>query len=192
MPAESDDTPTRARPSVRLKIQSGYAFNVPVLGETIRHFEERLNAAGGHGLDVRLYDAGKLVPTLQIFDAVAAGKIDAGFAFPAYWMGKIPAATVFAAVPFGPEAPELLAWIHHGGGLEIWRELYAGNGTFSHPGKSTNQQCLIFLLFETADIQDPGPVKTCPSHFRCFPIGSSKSFSNRIMNDLKTARRNSG
>ena len=125
--------PSGATGSARLRIQSGYGLTVPVLGETVRHFVEVLEAQGGNGLRIKLYDAGKLVPTLQIFDAVAAGAIDAGFTFPAYWMGKIPAATIFAAVPFGPPAPELLAWIHQGGGLRIWRRLYAELGTVPVP-----------------------------------------------------------
>ena len=48
-------------------------------------------------------------------------------------MGKLPATTVFAAVPFGPEAGEYLAWIHEGGGLELWRELYAPHGVLPIP-----------------------------------------------------------
>ena len=111
--------------SARLKIQSAYSRSMPVLGEIIGNFESRMKAMEGHGIRLRIYDADKLVPTLQILDAVSAGKIDAGFAFPAYWMGKIPAATVFAALPFGPDAPEFLAWLHDGGGLPIWEEIYA-------------------------------------------------------------------
>jgi len=120
-------------PRERLVVQSGYGLAVPVLGETVRHFAERMGSEPSHGLRVRVYDAGKLVPPLQIFDAVSGGRLDAGFAFPAYWMGKIPAATVFAAVPFGPEAPELLAWLHQGGGLEIWRRIYAPHGVVPIP-----------------------------------------------------------
>ena len=114
-----------AAPTVRLKVQSGYPFSMPVLGETVAHFGEVLEAMHGHGIELRLYDANKLVPTLGIFDAVSAGKIDAGFAFPSYWLGKVPAAAVFGAVPFGPEAPEILAWLQEGGGLDLWREIYA-------------------------------------------------------------------
>jgi len=117
----------------RLKIQSGYPFSVPILGETIQHFAELMRATSADSLRIRLYDAGKLVPTLQIFDAVSTGKIDAGFTFPAYWMGKIPAATVFGSVPFGPDAPELLAWLQEGGGLAIWRRLYAKFGAVPVP-----------------------------------------------------------
>ncbi len=117
----------------KLRVQSGFNQNVPLLGETIRHVAELVDTGGRDDLRLRVYDANKLVPTLEIFDAVASGKIDAGFAWPGYWMGKLPATTVFAAVPFGPEAGEYLAWIHQGGGLELWRELYAPHGVVPIP-----------------------------------------------------------
>jgi len=41
-----------------------------------------------------------------------------------YWQGKVPEAAFFATVPFGMNAMEMNSWIHHGGGLELWRELY--------------------------------------------------------------------
>ncbi len=118
---------------VRLRVQSGFNQNVPLLGETIRHVANLIETGGRDDVRMRVYDANKLVPTLQIFDAVAAGKIDAGFAWAGYWMGKIPAATVFGAVPFGPEAAEYLAWLYEGGGLELWRELYAPHGVIPIP-----------------------------------------------------------
>jgi TRAP-type mannitol/chloroaromatic compound transport system substrate-binding protein len=109
----------------KLRVQSGYPFAQPVLGEMVVHFRDTLAAQGRGDLRVHLYDAGRLVPTLGIFDAVSAGRLDAGISWPGYWMGKIPAAALFAAVPFGPGALELLAWVREGGGLEIWRRLYA-------------------------------------------------------------------
>ncbi len=126
--------PAAAEPAaqpVRLKVQSGFTLSVPVLGEMVQHFADTVG--GRDDLAVRLYDAGKLAPPLQIFDAVAAGKLEAGFAWPGYWMGKLPATTVFAAVPFGPGPDEFLAWIHHGGGLELWRALYEPHGVVPVP-----------------------------------------------------------
>ncbi len=120
--------PAECAEPVRLRVQSGFNRNVPVLGETIWHVASLIETGGRSDVQLHVYDAGKLVPTLQIFDAVASGKLDAGFAWPGYWMGKLPATTVFGAVPFGPEAGEYLAWLHEGGGLELWRELYAPHG----------------------------------------------------------------
>ena len=118
------DTPAAA-PTIRLKVQAGFPLAMPVLGETIAHFRDSLDAMQVTGLDMKVYDVDKLVKPLQIFDAVSAGKIDAGLAFPGYWLGKVPAAAVFGAVPFGPDAPTILAWLQEGGGLELWREIYA-------------------------------------------------------------------
>jgi TRAP-type mannitol/chloroaromatic compound transport system substrate-binding protein len=124
---------TAGADAVKLRVQSGYNFNMPVLGGNIAYVRDVLEAGGRDDLRVRVYDANKLVPTLQIFDAVASGKLDAGFAWPGYWMGKLPATTVFAAIPFGPEASEYLAWVQQGGGLEIWREIYAPHGVVPVP-----------------------------------------------------------
>jgi TRAP-type mannitol/chloroaromatic compound transport system substrate-binding protein len=121
-PAERD-----AERPAKLRLQAGFPFAQPVTGEMIVHFRDQVAAAGRDDLRLHVYDAGRLVPTLQIFDAVSAGRLDGGFSWPGYWMGKIPAATLFAAVPFGPEATEYLAWIHQGGGLELWRRLYAAH-----------------------------------------------------------------
>jgi TRAP-type mannitol/chloroaromatic compound transport system substrate-binding protein len=117
----------RAETRAKLRLQAGYPFAQPVLGEMIVHFRERLAAEARGDLRVHVYDAGRLVPTLQIFDAVSAGRLDGGFSWPGYWMGKIPAAGLFAAVPFGPEADEMLAWLEQGGGLALWRRLYAAH-----------------------------------------------------------------
>jgi TRAP transporter TAXI family solute receptor len=51
-----------------------------VLGETIRHVAELVETGGRDDVRLRVYDPNKLVPTLQIFYAVAAGKLDAFFA----------------------------------------------------------------------------------------------------------------
>lgn len=117
--------PVMAEGTVKLKMQSAWNANLPVLGESAKYFADQVGAMSDGAVDVQFFDSGKLVPTLQIFDAVSAGKVDAGFAWPGYWVGKVPAAAVFGGTPFGPDPAELLAWLYHGGGLEMWRELYA-------------------------------------------------------------------
>ena len=121
------------RSQVRLKVQSAFSFNQPVLGESAQHLAEIIESMGRDDIRLRVYDADKLVPPLQIFDAVTAGFLDAGFSWPVYWMGKIPAITLFGAVPFGPEAGEFLAWVQQGEGLALWRELYARHGAVPVP-----------------------------------------------------------
>ena len=56
------------------------------------------------------------------------GSVDAAFATSGYWQGKINAASLFAAVPFGPEAGEFLGWILFDDGAELWQRMYDENG----------------------------------------------------------------
>ncbi len=125
--------PAHGADRLKLKMQCAWQSNLPALGDTAKYFSETIARASGGTIKFKFFEPKKLVPSLQIFDAVAAGTIDSGYAWPGYWMGKMPALTVFAAVPFGPEAPEFLAWIYHGGGLELWRELYARQGIVPVP-----------------------------------------------------------
>ena len=66
-----------------------------------------------------------IVPAFEVFDAVSKGVLDAGNSLSTYWMGKMLAAPFFGSMPAGMTDVELLCWLYYGGGLELWRELYA-------------------------------------------------------------------
>ena len=59
-----------------------------------------------------------------MFDAVSQGTVQMGHGAAYYWTGKARAAVFFTSIPFGLNAQEMNAWLHYGGGLELWRELY--------------------------------------------------------------------
>src|SRR5690606_12964044 len=57
-------------------------------------------------------------------DGCHQGVIDAAHTVTAYWYGKHKAASLFGTGPvFGTNASQLLAWIHFGGGKDLYREL---------------------------------------------------------------------
>lgn len=99
--------------------------NFPVMGTGCTRFAESVREMSGGQLDIRIYGAGELIPALEVFDAVSAGTAQIGHSASYYWTGKVPAAQFFTTVPFGMNAPEQTAWVHHGGGLELWRKIYA-------------------------------------------------------------------
>lgn len=82
----------------------------------------------GGRLTVKVYGGGELVPPFEVFDAVSQGTAQMGHSSAYYWKGKTEAAQFFAAVPFGMNAQEMNAWLLHGGGMELWREVYAPFG----------------------------------------------------------------
>ncbi len=120
---QSDIAESTERP-VQLKLASSFHSGAVLHGETIVHLAKRVEAASDGGIKIKVYDPGKLVAALEVLDAVSAGKVDAGYSTPGYWMGKIPAAPFFAAVPFGPDGNEYMAWFFAGNGMKLYQEMY--------------------------------------------------------------------
>jgi TRAP-type mannitol/chloroaromatic compound transport system substrate-binding protein len=72
-----------------------------------------------------VFPAGALVRPFETFDAVGAGVADMYHSGEYYWENKSRGFNFFAAVPFGFTANELFAWVHYGGGQELWDALSA-------------------------------------------------------------------
>jgi len=88
--------------------------------------KEKIEAMSGGRLKLDLMPAGAVVPAFELLGAVSKGILDAGHAWPGYWTGKHPAATLFSSVaggPFGMSTEDFLGWVFEGGGLELYNEL---------------------------------------------------------------------
>ena len=119
--------------AVRWKMASSLAGTLPVVGPGGKYVEERVRVLSEGKIELKFYDPNSLVPPLEVFDAVSAGSVNAGWTNPGFWAGKVPALQFFAAVPFGARAGETLAWMYHGGGLELMQEIYARHNIYSMP-----------------------------------------------------------
>ncbi len=108
---------------VRWKMASAFPSSLVQLGTLGKGVEEKIEAISGGEFRIRFYEPKALVPPLETWDAVSQGSIDAAWTAAGYWAGKIKASPLFTAVPFGPAAPEYLAWMYYGGGLELWQEI---------------------------------------------------------------------
>lgn len=118
--------------SVLLRTASAYPGNLPGVGTPIYFVAERVGEVSGGALELKVYGPGELAAPLEILDAVSSGKVDAGYAAAGFWVGKIPAAGLFSSIPFGPEAPEFLAWLLHGNGRALYQEAYDRAGYDAH------------------------------------------------------------
>ena len=88
--------------------------------------KEKIEAMSGGRLKLDLMPAGAVVPAFELLGAVSKGILDAGHAWPGYWTGKHPAATLFSSVaggPYGMSTEDFLGWVFEGGGLELYNEL---------------------------------------------------------------------
>lgn len=122
----------QAQDKLLLKTPIAFSTALPGLGSPIPRVAEQLDLMSGGTLKMKVYEPGKLVPPFEILDAVSSGKINSGYTTAGYWAGKIPAAPLFSAVPFGPEAGEYMAWLYYGNGLTLYQEMYNQAGYNVH------------------------------------------------------------
>jgi len=143
-PAEASQNPVSGMQSsadvIEWKLVTTWPKGLPGLGAAPENFARRVNEASGGRLRIKVFGAGEIVPAFEVFDAVSRGVAEAGHGASYYWKGKIPAAVFYTAVPFGMTAQEANGWLHYGGGLALWRELYAPFGVIPFAGGSTGVQ----------------------------------------------------
>ena len=146
-------------PDYRWKLVTTWPKNLPGLGAAPENFARYVNEMSNGRLEVRVFGAGEIVPAFEVFDAVSQGAAEVGHGASYYWKGKIPAAVFFTAVPFGMTAQEMNGWLHYGGGLELWQELYAPFGVIPFAGGSTGVQMAGWFNRELRSAKDLSGLK---------------------------------
>jgi TRAP-type mannitol/chloroaromatic compound transport system substrate-binding protein len=110
--------------TVRWGIPMAFGSNLVALGDTMPWVAQQLDRASGGKIKLQVFEPGKLIPALAVFDSVSQGKVEAGYTWMGYEIGKLPASALFGAVPFGMESPMFSAWMYFGGGDQLLKELY--------------------------------------------------------------------
>ncbi len=138
----------------RWKLVTTWPPKFPVLGEIADLYAKWINEMSGGRIEIKVYGGGEFVPALEAFDAVSSGSADIGCGGPYYWVGKSPAAQFFASVPFGMNAQQSAAWLISGGGMELWREVYAKFNLVPFLGGNTGVQMGGWFNREINSIDD--------------------------------------
>ncbi|MBU2965538.1 TRAP transporter substrate-binding protein [Amphritea sp. 2_MG-2023] len=116
---------------IRWKVQAVFGTHLPALGDPIKQVAEQIKAASGGDIQFKVYEPGKLVPPFGITEAIKNKQLNAGYTWLGYDQGKIPAAALFAAVPFGMAPWEYATWWYEGEGKQLAEALYAKHNV--HP-----------------------------------------------------------
>ena len=136
------------------KLVTTWPKNYPGLGSAPENFANRVAAMSGGRLTVKVFGAAQLVPAFEVFDAVSQGTAQMGHGASYYWTGKTKAAAFFTSVPFGLNAQEMNGWLHYGGGLELWRELYEPFNLIPFAAGSTGVQMAGWFNREINSMDD--------------------------------------
>ena len=124
-PARATNTSTSpTHHALTWRVPVAFQTTMPGVGENPRWVTNRLAQITGDAVNLKIFEPGEIVPAFGITDAVRDGKVEAGYTWLGYDQGKIAASTLLAAVPFGMEPPEFIAWWFNAGGQELAQALY--------------------------------------------------------------------
>jgi TRAP-type mannitol/chloroaromatic compound transport system substrate-binding protein len=121
-----------AEAKTRWKMHSAFGQNVAVIGPVGHRIADWINKATDGEFDIKVFEPGAIVGGFAYYDAVAEGALDAAYGTPGANQGKNSAYNFFSTWPFGPPAPEFLAWMLYGGGVELAEEMYSKDGIKFH------------------------------------------------------------
>ncbi|MDG2072890.1 MAG: TRAP transporter substrate-binding protein [Pseudomonadales bacterium] len=128
--------------------------NLPGLGVAPETLAKNVKKMSAGRLNIKVYGAGEVVPALEVFEAVSQGTVQMGHGAAYYWKGKVPIAQFFTAIPFGLTAQEMNGWLLHGGGMELWEELYDPFNLVPIPGGNTGVQMAGWFNKEINSLSD--------------------------------------
>ena len=153
-PADTSAATAEQQQTFKWKLVTTWPKNYPGLGSAPENFAKKVDAMSGGRLQVKVFGAGQLVPAFEVFDAVSQGTAQMGHGASYYWTGKSKATGFFTSVPFGLNAQEMNGWLHYGGGLELWRELYDQFNLIPFAGGSTGVQMAGWFNREINSMED--------------------------------------
>lgn len=128
--------------------------NLPGLGVAPETLAKNVKKMSAGRLNIKVYGAGEVVPALEVFEAVSQGTVQMGHGAAYYWKGKVPIAQFFTAIPFGLTAQEMNGWLLHGGGMELWEELYDRFNLVPIAGGNTGVQMAGWFNKEINSLSD--------------------------------------
>ena len=120
--------PAIAQDKRQWKMVTAWPKNLPGPGVAAQNLADRITTLSGGRIEVKLFAAGEIVPGPGVFDAVSEGTAELYHAVPAYWGSKSKGILLFGSQPFGLRADEQVGWLTHGGGQELYDEMYGRFG----------------------------------------------------------------
>ena len=147
-------TPALSQNKITWRMVTTWPKNFPGLGVGAQRLADRITAASGGRLTIKVYSAGELVPPLQSVDAVIDGAAEMSHGAAYYWQNKSPALAFFTGVPFGMTSRELSAWMRYLGGQQMWDEVYGQFGLQGFLSGDTGTQAGGWFQKELTGLDD--------------------------------------
>ncbi|CAA9332666.1 MAG: TRAP transporter solute receptor, unknown substrate 6 [uncultured Microvirga sp.] len=130
----------QAQPQVSWRLASSYPKSLDTLWGASPHIAKRVAAATDGKFQIQPFAAGEIVGGAQVLDAVQAGTVECGHTLSNFYVGKDPTFAFDSCLPFGLNARQQNAWMQHGGGLALIRDLMKEYNVYNIPAGNTGAQ----------------------------------------------------
>ena len=108
---------------IKWKVQ-GFVPAGMLFHDTLLRLADEVKKVTNGRLVWEVFPAGALVPPFEGVKAVSEGVYQANYGYAAQWVGKMPMSPLFTAAPGGMNTLDMQMWQNHGGGKELWQEMY--------------------------------------------------------------------
>ena len=150
----TETPPQLGEETFKWRMVTSWPPNFPSFGSSAVRLAETIARNSAGRISIQVYAGGELVPAFEVLDAVSRGTAQMGHSGPIYWRGKLNAAQFFTGIPFGMTAVQFNAWMYHGGGLELWRKVYAPFNVIPFLAGNTGAQMAGWFNKEITSMKD--------------------------------------
>lgn len=151
--AQPDSTPpVSSQPIVQWRMATSWTKSLDIVFSMVELICQRVSRATNGRFIITPYEAGEIVPGLEVLDAVSQGTAECGHTASYYYLKKNAALAFATTVPFGLNAQQHAAWLYFGDGLEVIQKLYADYGVINFPAGSTGAQMGGWFTQEIASV----------------------------------------
>ncbi len=141
-------------PRIHWRLASSFPKSLDTIYGAAEVLADRLDKITEGRFRLKVHAGGEIVPGLQVMDAVQQGTVECGHTASYYYVGKDMAFAFDCALPFGLTARQQNAWMYHGGGIPLMRELFAKHKLVQFPGGNTGVQMGGWFRKEIHSLRD--------------------------------------
>src|SRR5829696_4392048 len=163
-------TPALAQtsPTARWRLATNWPKSLDAMHGAAEEMGKRVTQLSEKKFEIQSFAGGEIVPPLQVLDAVQNGTVECGHTLTSFYIGKNPAYAFDSGLAFGLNNRQQNAWMYHGGGLELVREMFRKVGVYPIPCGNVGVQMGGFYRKEINSVDDLKGLK-----FRIGGLGST-------------------
>lgn len=138
--AEDGAPNVQTNQQVRWRLASSFTPALDTIYGAAEVLADRLESLTDGNFQLQIYPGGELVPPFEVLSSAQNRTVEIAHSASYYFIGKNPALAFDATVPFGLTARQYRAWVYHGGGLDLLRNLFSDFNIINFPGGNTGTQ----------------------------------------------------